>query len=354
MASIPYGFLQRLLHRMVLGTRFVSEFCLELECARTRVDTEAIKSGRHVFIAGLARSGTTMLLRRFYESGSFASLTYRDMPFVLMPRFWRSISQVSAPQIQPLERAHGDGVLVDFDSPEAFEEVFWKSCDGSAYIHSNALVPHRPSAQRLELFCHYIGVILESRGLGVERYLSKNNNNILRLPALCRTLPQSLIVVPFRSPLEQAQSLLTQHRRFTERHATDGFSRDYMGWLGHFEFGSHHKPFRLCGDAVSRRGIDTVDYWLELWNHVYLSVLHCVPSSVVFVSYEALCSDGGKIWNRLFELAGIEFECVGEDDFCKRPAGPLELASAELSASCGDTHRQLLDRHSKMFESSSF
>ena len=42
----------------------------------------------HVFVAGLARSGTTMLLNAIYQSDQFASLTYDDMPFILAPNFW--------------------------------------------------------------------------------------------------------------------------------------------------------------------------------------------------------------------------------------------------------------------------
>jgi hypothetical protein len=79
---------------------------------------------KHVFIAGLARAGTTILMRRFYASQAFRSLTYRDMPFVLAPTLWRKLAAQSGRNLVTAERAHGDGILVDIDSPESFEEVF--------------------------------------------------------------------------------------------------------------------------------------------------------------------------------------------------------------------------------------
>lgn len=48
---------------------------------------------------------------------------------------------------------------------------------------------------------------------GGARYLSKNNNNILRLEALATSFPDALLIHPFRDPLQQALSLLSQHRR---------------------------------------------------------------------------------------------------------------------------------------------
>ena len=43
----------------------------------------AQNNDNHVFVMGLARSGTTVLLNALYESSEFASLSYKDMPFVL-------------------------------------------------------------------------------------------------------------------------------------------------------------------------------------------------------------------------------------------------------------------------------
>ena len=43
------------------------------------------KTNKHVFIFGLARSGTTILLNSLYSTNEYASTLYKDMPFVLSP-----------------------------------------------------------------------------------------------------------------------------------------------------------------------------------------------------------------------------------------------------------------------------
>ena len=87
----------------------------------------------HVFIAGLARSGTTILLNAIYQSNQFASLTYDDMPFILAPNFWTKTSPKKRHgKLQ--ERAHGDNIRISTNSPEAFEEVFWKTFSDNSII----------------------------------------------------------------------------------------------------------------------------------------------------------------------------------------------------------------------------
>lgn len=81
--------LDRALHRLALGSPAVAEIAFGLDRIVSRAgpgDPEA----RHVFVCGLARAGTTALTRRLHASGAFASLTYRDMPFVLAPNLWRA------------------------------------------------------------------------------------------------------------------------------------------------------------------------------------------------------------------------------------------------------------------------
>lgn len=338
MSDLSYGFLQRTLHRILLGNRAVPEFCLDFECARTRVDREAVAQMPHVLVAGLARAGTTILMRRLHGSGAFACLTYRDMPFVLMPMFWKRISGGFQRDMEKHERAHGDGLMVDFDSPEAFEEIFWKALDGPAYIRPDHLRPHAPDDKLLDRYRHYIGLVIQSREGPPRPYLAKNNNNLLRLGALARALPRALLLVPYREPLQHAASLLRQHRRFCERARHDRFSADYMEWLGHYEFGARHRPFRL-GDAPNPHDPDTLDYWLQLWNEVYGWLLETAPPGALFVGYASLCEDPA-CWQRIARRAGIAQAEALE---------PLRLARHDvtdahdpaLAEHCRQTHERL-------------
>src|SRR5690606_15026916 len=132
MAGSEYSFSSRLLHRLALQSKMMAEISFDVD--NSMASKKGITfSDEPVFISGLARSGTTMLMRYLHESGRFRSLTYMDMPFVLMPNLWKKLSSGRSSG-SPKERAHQDGIMVSFDSPEAFEEVFWRVFTGSDYI----------------------------------------------------------------------------------------------------------------------------------------------------------------------------------------------------------------------------
>ena len=57
------------------------------------------------------------------------------------------------------ERAHGDAIMVDFDSPEALEEVFWRTFCGTAYIRSDRLTTMQADAETIDRFRRYVGSI---------------------------------------------------------------------------------------------------------------------------------------------------------------------------------------------------
>ena len=116
-----YSWLQQKLHQLALSSQFMREVTFDVEDSAITINQT---DDNHVFVSGLARSGTTILLNTIYESDEFASLSYQDMPFVLAPNLWSKLS-FSKQDIELLERAHGDGIKVSIESPEAFEEVFW-------------------------------------------------------------------------------------------------------------------------------------------------------------------------------------------------------------------------------------
>jgi hypothetical protein len=238
------------------------------------------------------------------------------MPFVLMPNTWARLSASFHRQGVKRERAHGDGLMVDYDSPEALEEVFWRVFAEEKYIHADRLVPMAGDPETVEKFRRYVAAILHVRGEASprRRYLSKNNNNVLRLPTLLEAFPRAHIVVPFREPLQQSSSLLMQHRRFTEEQRRDPFVRSYMTWLVHHEFGLDHRPFSFDSRPKQNSDTDALDYWLELWLHTYRWLLDNAPPSAVFVGYEYLCNRTETVWNRLCEHVGIGADIRDADD----------------------------------------
>ena len=299
-----YGPLDKALHRLALGVGPVAELGFDLDQRLTRLDVEAARSERHVFVSGLARAGTTVLMRRFHASGVYRSLTYRDMPFVLAPNLWRRLNAGQRRPLAQAERAHGDRILVDADSPEALDEVFWRVFSGHEYLHADHLAPHSPEPATIERYVGYVAAILAAQDNGRRRYLSKNNNNVLRLPSIRAAFAHALILIPLRDPVAQAASLLRQHQRFSVLQREDRFTRDYMRWLGHHEFGLEHRPVRFAG-AASDGDRDAIDYWLRVWIETYAWLDRHAPPDAVFVVYEDLCADP-RVWEGLATLAEID------------------------------------------------
>jgi Sulfotransferase family len=313
MQNHGYNAVERALHHLALGSRPIAEISFDVNVLlSSRMAGAAGKTesdGRHVFVSGLARAGTTIIMRRLHETGLFRSLTYRDMPFVLCPNLWERISNLSRRDMEAVERVHGDGLQVDVDSPEALDEVFWRVFAGSDYIKETHLCAHGADNDLVEKFRRYISCILhcQSDGSQKRRYLSKNNNNILRLGALRAAFPNSVILIPFRDPVQQANSLLNQHRKFSQLQGDDVFVRSYMKWLAHHEFGLEHRPFWFDNGRAfeaSRYRASDINYWLEAWLRVYGWVRDNRPENGLFVCYEDICSDP-DLWNRILEWLAV-------------------------------------------------
>lgn len=317
-----YNFGDRLLHRLVLDFPFVSEISFDLDALFFKKKSAPLNE-KHVFICGLARAGTTILMRSFYSTGQFRSLTYRDMPFVLMPGVWQKLSKVFHRQEEAKERAHSDGILVDFDSPEAFEEVFWRIFSDDDYVFENCLRPHSVSNEIIDRFRGYVRRVVDCPyDRNQRRYLSKNNNNILRLGSIRKAFPNALIVIPYRDPIQQAISLLYQHKKFCEMHAIDRFAYDYMGWLGHYEFGATHKPFVFeKANTLSSTEFpqDDINYWLNIWINTYRYLYRISPLDSCFICFEDLCEFPAKNLKELFRLAELEIDENRLNDSFKLP-----------------------------------
>jgi Sulfotransferase family len=337
-----YGRLDRLLHRLALGSDDIAEISFVIDQMMSR-KRPGVADGHHVFVSGLARAGTTILMRRIHDSCAFRSLTYADMPFALAPNLWRMLRGGRTRSLGAAERAHGDGLMVEADSPESLDEIFWRVFDGSSYVGRTQLLPHEPDEDVLTRYRDYVGAILASGT--ADRYLSKNNNNILRLQSLQRIFPNAYFLIPFRHPFEQAASLLAQHKRFVEMHAADPFARDYMGWLVHHEFGADHRAFATHG--VSKHAPDSLNYWIEQWLGVYRWMLENAPRNAIFIGYEDLCDDP-RVWIGLADRLGIADDGASAITFTRRqPSRSPAEVSARLrdAAEClyGDLHQSQID-----------
>ena len=288
----------RLLHRIALGSRPVMETSFDIERAMfgKAVDPGAVT--RPVFVCGLARAGTSLVTRLLDNSGVFASLRYRDMPFPLAPNLWARLSVGDSRKVAVVERSHGDGMIHDLNTPEAIEEVFWRCFESDRYIRADGLLPTPPLADTMDAYRQLIGLVC-LRG-GRNRYLAKNNNHVLRLQSLVDAFPDAVLVHPFRHPMRQAASLLEQHRRTCSQQSQELFSGSYSRWLVHHEFGADQRAHRLPGSPAVDGDRFDMEYWLKCWDSVYSILLNqgaTVRQRQVFVDYDELC-------HRPFEVLG--------------------------------------------------
>lgn len=297
-----YSKSEKTLHKLYLSNYFISRSSLEVEQILFGSKASHVEVEQYVFVSGLARSGTTALMRGLFGTGEFASLQYSNMPILLSPNLWNKKLN-----LESHERAHGDGIIIDGNSPEEFDEYFWKAFLRDSYI-GNGLSVHQIEDSLLEKYRTYVKLICLSKGK--TKYISKNNNNILRLESL-KKLENSRIIILFREPLAHAASLRKLHLSFTQTQQKDPFALDYFNYLGHHEFGLGHKPFLLQKDFIEKQDSyskEELDYWIYSWINYYEYLLEHLDDSIQLIAFEDLISDPESVYARLKDWLGYSAE----------------------------------------------
>lgn len=291
-----YSPLDQALHRMSFKTYATQVSVARLE-DKLFAKTLAPLRPKPVFITALPRAGTTLLLECLADNREFAAHCYRDMPFVLIPCLWNRYSRMFQQRVEAQERAHGDGMRISPDSPEALEEVIWTAFWGKHY-QADRIIPWdiEQNKQFNDFFRSHMRKIIFLRRhklANTARYISKNNANIARIHTLRHLFPDAIILIPFRNPIHHAASMLQQHRNFLNIHKTDAFASEYMKAIGHYDFGENLCPIDFDGWLDQRISTDTesITFWLEYWVASYGHLLRENSKVAHFFNYDALCQD---------------------------------------------------------------
>ncbi len=350
MSKQPYSFAERCLHWLALESASVRRLSFDLErsFALPKRDLASDSADHAVYVCGLARSGTTLLLHLLDQVDDFQSLNYRDMPFPLAPNLWRRISSLAQKKAVAAPRIHGDGMLVDFDSPEGFEEVFWRTF--TRYDRQGTTVSAAaPCKETMAAFTDYRALVANPRGRGDKvaprRYLSKNNNNLLRLQLLCNEAAASLVLV-YRHPAAAARSMHRTHVAFAHEQAKSAYMRRYMGWLAHHEFGLDHRPFAFAADAMDASlQPHQLDYWLDYWCAVHEHIQQAQGPALRLLDYDALCRSPAQTLDSLFKLLTIktDVEAFASRVLPQRPAAEQDF-DRTLLRRAERIHRALRER----------
>lgn len=279
---------------------------------------EAVRIDRPIYIAGLARSGSTVLLELLARHPRTASHQYRDFPLVLAPWAWNwFIERAGRDAAPPAERAHRDRITVTPQSPEAFEEMVWMTFfaglhDGSAC----AVLDETTDNPRFAAFYRdHIRKILALRG--GDRYLAKGNYNVTRLRYLRALFPDARFLIPVRDPVWHIASLMKQHRLFAAAGRDDPRVRDHLRRSGHFEFGLDRRPIGVdrdgTGERIARlwRDGEEVAGWAEHWAAVYGHLADALDepdlaASAMIVRYEDFCAGPGATMATVLEHCALD------------------------------------------------
>ncbi len=306
-----------------------------------------------VFVTSLARGGTTALLNALHDVPALATHTYRDMPFLTAPALWGRMTGGNRRAVSRRMRAHGDGLEIDLDSPEAFEEVVWKMFWPEKFA-GRGIFPwqageRRPKADAF-LRDHMNSIVSARRTSSGQndlpnRYCSKNNGNIARLQYLPTAFPGCSILVALRRPECHAASLLRQHRNFYQQQSEDDFVRRYMRDIGHFEFGLIHKPILFPGFDPERYSTESADYWLLCWIHAFRAVA-ASGSECIIVTQEKLRQTPQETMQALCRQSGVD---PGELDFGSyfhsgADTAPTDNFSPQLYDEAAAIYQQLAQR----------
>jgi len=336
------GFVERHQALMVrlanLETRLLAERLAELPPAAP------------IYVSGLARSGTTIILEAIARHPGVATHRYRDYPLVQLPYAWPWLLRFAETRaVAAVERAHGDRIFVTPHSPEAMEEVVWRTFfpKPGVYGPGDTLGPEVANPDFECFYRAHIGKVLLAQR--ARRYLAKGNYNITRLGYLHALFPAARFVVPVRSPEGHVASLMRQHRRFTEHVGDNTRGQAHLRRVGHFEFGPGRRPIDTGAPGVAAAIAqlwetgEEVRGWARLWAAVYghaADLRERTPAlapAVLLVRYEDFCARPREILAEVFAHAGLVAAPGLVEEFARGVSPP-----AYYDSSFGDADRAVI------------
>lgn len=305
-------------------------FWIRLGNLETRTVADAIEDirvDRPIFVAGLARSGTTVLLEKLAAHPQVASHRYIDYPPVLTPYWWnRWLERVPRATEVARERAHRDGISITSQSPEAFEEMLWMAFFPQAHDPGQSAVMGRqhthPAFERFHQ--EHLRKLLAVRKR--QRYVAKGNYNLVRMGYLHRLYPDARFVLAIRDPVWHIASLIKQHRLFLAGEQSEPRALEHMRRVGHYEFGLDRRAINT-GDADLTRRITElwesgreVEGWARYWSAIYdhvadvLEADDALRQACLIVRYEALCSEPRGTLAQVFAHSALSLTAEALDD----------------------------------------
>ncbi len=274
---------------------------------------EACEIRMPVFLCGLPRSGSTILLECLARAPEVATNRYRDFPFPWIPLTWSRFQDRFGHSRPPAERILGDGIEITRESPEAMEEPLWETVLPNLHHprRGHVLDPELASPELERALQQHMRKILWLRG--GSRYVSKGHYNSTRIAWLAHRFPDARFIVPVRHPAVQVASLAATHQRLLDEADANGRIGNMLRAAGHYEFGPHRAPVNVqpYGAGIDEPA-DTgaagfyAGQWAAVYHHLWtVAAQPALGDRILFVRHEALCARPANILEAVFEFCRL-------------------------------------------------
>lgn len=326
---------------------------LETRFLKDRLETIALDAP--IYVTGLARAGTTLLLSILESHPQLTSFKYCDYYGVFTP-FWadRLFRVLGLGEADKRERAHDDGMMVNAYSPEAMEEILWMQFfDYLHDIHTSNVVTAKTDHPEFEsVYRLTLKKLLLCRGAA--RIVSKNNYNITRIAYLAKICADARFVIAVRHPVDHIASIARQHQLNMDQFSTPSHL-SYLRNAGHFEFGQGRIPITLAVDKTRYiqelwdQGRD-VEGWAEYWNAVYawthkeIVQKEELSARCMLVPFEQLCATAESKITDILAFCNLEgadgwvADWVARIDYQPKYSAPFTAEEREMIMDiCGET-----------------
>lgn len=290
-----------------------------LEFSKMKRSIESLKVDRPIYVTGLARAGTTITLEMLSKHPDVATHRYLHMVMPYVPHWIQSLADKTPIMLSPTERVHKDRIMVNRNSPEAVEEIFWQRYfeDTLDETTSNVMRKDISNPEFEEFYRNHLRKLMQDQ-LST-RYAAKNNYNVARMEYIQKIFPNVKFLIIVRNPFDHIASLAKQDTILSEVERQDKRLLDWTKIIGHREFGGA----KIC---INLDNTDTVQkirdlwrnkrtyvtgwaiYWASVYSHVHqtLESNQKLAKAALVVRYETMCEEPDATIDQIVEHTELD------------------------------------------------
>jgi hypothetical protein len=290
-----------------------------LEFLRMKKSIETLKVDRPIYVTGLARAGTTIILEMLSKHPDVATHRYLHMVMPYVPHWMQSFADKTPIMLSPTERVHKDRIMVNRNSPEAVEEIFWQRYFEDTLDETTSSVMRKEisNPEFEEFYKEHLRKLMQDQLSS--RYVAKNNYNVARMEYIQKIFPNVKFFIIIRNPFDHIASLAKQDSILSEVERQDPRLLDWTKIIGHREFGGA----KIC---INLDNTDTVQnirnlwrnkktyvtgwamYWAAIYSHVHqtLESNQKLAKAALVVRYETLCEEPDATIDRIIEHTELD------------------------------------------------